>query len=192
MAFDHSSLRRFEASTCMAAPRGLLSSPVQHGCSQVFINTSFLRLRGAHQSDYRYSMMITNDEEAPPEEIWREYRPRANDENVIKDLKEGYGLAAFNMNSFWATESFMVVNAMVFCNLVHYLNRTILNKNTPKEHLKTLRPRWFIIPAQLGNTGGIKILRLSMRNSNLKARLIDFLDQIGRIPHSLNCIAVET
>jgi hypothetical protein len=29
MAFDHSSLRWFEASTCMAAPRGLPSSPVQ-------------------------------------------------------------------------------------------------------------------------------------------------------------------
>ena len=144
------------------------------------------------QSNYRYSLMITNDEDSLPEEIWRTYRPRANDENVIKDLKEGYGLASFNMNSFWATESFMAVNAMVFHNLIHYLNRTILNKNTPKEHLKTLRPRWFIIPAQLGSVGGIKILRLSMRNSNLKARLIDFLNQIGRIPHSLNCIAVET
>jgi hypothetical protein len=31
MAFDHSSLRWFEASTCMAAPRGLPSSSVQLG-----------------------------------------------------------------------------------------------------------------------------------------------------------------
>ncbi len=144
-----------------------------------------------NQADYRYSMMITNDEDARPEDIWREYRPRANDENVIKDLKEGYGLAAFTLNSFWATESFMVVNALVFHNLIHYLNRTILNRNTHKEHLKTLRPKWFIIPAQLGNTGGMKILRLSMRNSKLKSRFIDFLEQIGKIPHTLNCIAVE-
>ncbi|MGI6385633.1 MAG: hypothetical protein ACOX2W_00600 [Desulfomonilia bacterium] len=124
--------------------------------------------------------------------LWREYRPGANDEDVIKDLKESCGLASFNMNSFWATELFMVVNALVFHNLIHYLNRTLLNKNTPKEHLKTLRPKWFIISAQLGNTGGMRILRLSMRNSKLKSRLIDFLEQIGKIPHTLNCITVES
>jgi hypothetical protein len=38
-----------------------------------------LRLFEDH-SGYRYSIMITNDEESSPETIWREYRPRANDE----------------------------------------------------------------------------------------------------------------
>jgi hypothetical protein len=150
-----------------------------------------LRLFEDH-SGYRYSIMITNDETCSPEDIWREYRPRANDENIIKDLKEGYGLASFNMNGFWATESFMVINALVFHNLVHYLNRTIFNKHTPKEHLKTLRPKWFIIPAQLGSVGRIKILRLSVRNSKLKSRLLEFIAQISQIPHTLNCIAVES
>ncbi len=42
---------------------------------------------------YRFSLYISNDEELGPEEIWRGYRPRANDENVVKDLKEGYGFA---------------------------------------------------------------------------------------------------
>jgi hypothetical protein len=96
------------------------------------------------------------------------------------------------MNGFWATESFMVINALVFHNLVHYLNRTIFNKHTPKEHLKTLRPKWFIIPAQLGSVGRIKILRLSVRNSKLKSRLLEFIAQISQIPHTLNCIAVES
>jgi len=150
-----------------------------------------LRLFEDHRG-YRYSIMITNDEKSRPEDIWREYRPRSNDENVIKDLKEGYGLATFNMNGFWATESFMLINALVFHNLIHYLNRTILNKHTPREHLKTLRPKWFIIPAQLGSSGGINTLRLSVKNNKFKFRLSGFLDQISQIPHSLNCIAVET
>jgi hypothetical protein len=141
---------------------------------------------------YRFNVMITNDEKSSPEEIWREYRSRANDENTIKDLKEGYGLASFNLHGFWATESFMVLNAMVFHNLVHYLNRTILNKNSKKEHLKTLRSKWFIIPAQLGGGAGSSILRISVRNKKIKARLEEFLDQISNITHSLNCIAVET
>jgi len=149
-----------------------------------------LRLFEDH-SGYRYSIMITNDEESSPETIWREYRPRANDENTIKNLKDGYGLAAFNFNNFWATESFMMLNAMVFHNMVHYLNRNILNKNTPKEHLKTLRPKWFIIPAQLGKSAGSTILRISIRNPKIRLKLQDFLDQISSISHSLNCIAVE-
>lgn len=143
------------------------------------------------EGDYRYSMMITNDEVSPPEEIWREYRPRANDENTIKDLKEGYGLACFNMNGFWATESFMVMNALVFHNLIHYLNRTILNKHTRKEHLKTLRPKWFIIPAWLGGNAGSIILRLSVGSSKVRSQLTDVFNQIGTTPHTLNCIAVE-
>jgi hypothetical protein len=146
----------------------------------------------ATEGDYRYSMMITNDEVSPPEDIWREYRPRANDENTIKNLKEGYGLASFNLNGVWATESFMVMNALVFHNLIHYLNRTILNRHTRKEHLKTLRPKWFIIPAWLGGNAGNTILRLSVKNSKVRSRLTDVFNHIGIIPHTLNCIAVET
>ena len=41
------------------------------------------------RSNYRISVMITNDATAPPEKIWTSYCPRANDENVITDLKEG-------------------------------------------------------------------------------------------------------
>ena len=146
----------------------------------------------ANHKEYRHSMMITNDEVSPPEEIWRQYRPRANDENTIKDMKEGYGLAAFNMKGFWATDAFMMMNALVFHNLIHYLNRTILNKHTSKEHLKTLRPKWFIIPAQLGSNAGTTLLRLSVRRSKLRLRLMEVLHSITLIPHCLNCNAVET
>jgi hypothetical protein len=86
----------------------------------------------------------------------------------------------------------MVVNAMVFHNLIHYLNRNILNKGFPKEQLKTLRSKWFIIPAPLGSGAGVTILRISVRNPKIRLRLQEFLDQICSISHSLNCIAVET
>jgi hypothetical protein len=135
--------------------------------------------------------MITNDKTSSPEDVWREYRPRANDENTIKNLKEGYGLASFNFNNFWATDSFMMMNAMVFHNLIHYLNRNILNKGFPKEQLKTLRSKWFIIPAQLGNAAGVTILRISVRNPKIRLKLQEFLDQISSISQSLNCSAVE-
>jgi len=47
-------------------------------------------------STYRISVMITNVTISTPEEIWRHYHPRANDENVVKNLKEGYSFETFN------------------------------------------------------------------------------------------------
>ncbi|MBW2308142.1 MAG: transposase [Deltaproteobacteria bacterium] len=141
--------------------------------------------------EYRISLMITNDQDSTPEEIWKEYRPRANDENVIKSLKEGFGLAAFNMESFWATEAVMVMNALVFHNLIHYLNRTILNKKGPVEQLRTIRGKYFLIAAQLGKSSGYEVLRLAVRDRTLRAKLSYFLELISLISHRLNCIAVE-
>jgi hypothetical protein len=41
--------------------------------------------------DYRYGAMVTNEEDLPMLEVWRTCRPRAKIENIIKELKEGYG-----------------------------------------------------------------------------------------------------
>jgi hypothetical protein len=142
-------------------------------------------------SQYRISVMITNDLESRPEEIWREYRPRANDENVIKDLKEGYGFETFNLRSFWATEAVLMMIGLVFHNLIVYLNRTILNPNRPQEQLKTLRHKYLIIPGWLGSGGGKKILRLSIQERRMRAKMVSILKRICLISHSLNCIAVD-
>ena len=140
---------------------------------------------------YRFSVMITNDERSCPEELWRKYRKRSNDENKIKHLKEGFGLASFNTDNFWATEAVMVMNVLIFHNLIHYLNRTILNVKGPMEQLRTLRSKYFIIPGLLGNCGGYHVLRLSVNNRKLKGKLKYFLEKISLISHRLNCIAVD-
>jgi len=51
-------------------------------------------------NDYRHSLYVTNNQTASPYEIWGYYRPRANDENIIENLKDGFGLSAYNMKSF--------------------------------------------------------------------------------------------
>ncbi|MCX8090446.1 MAG: transposase, partial [Verrucomicrobiae bacterium] len=56
----------------------------------------------AHR-DWRYSAYVTSDTGLAAEELWRTYRPRANEENCIKELKEGYGWHEFNVHSFWGT-----------------------------------------------------------------------------------------
>ncbi|MDY6862075.1 MAG: transposase [Thermodesulfobacteriota bacterium] len=141
--------------------------------------------------EYRMNVMVTNDEEGSPVEIWREYRTRAKDENGIKKLREEFGLRSFNKDNFWSTEAVMVMNALVFHNLIHYLNRNIFNVNTPCEHIKTLRSKYFIIPGLLGSEGKYNILRLGVRDKKLKARLIYFMERIACISHTLNCNAIN-
>ena len=142
-------------------------------------------------STFRVSVMITNDSEATPEQIWRHYRPRANDENVVKDLKEGYSFESFNVNNFWATEAVLTMIALVFHNLIVYLNRTILNPNRPQEQLKTLRHKYFTLPGQLGSGGRRHVLRLSIQERKMMATVISIIRRISLIPHRLNCIAVN-
>ena len=142
-------------------------------------------------NQYRISVMITNDLLSTPEEIWRSYRPRANDENVIKDLKEGYSFESFNMHNFWATEAVLTMIALVFHNLIVYLNRTILNHNRPQEQLKTLRHKYFTLPGQLGSGGRKYVLRLSIQERKIRATIISIIRRISLLSHRLNCIAVD-
>ena len=142
--------------------------------------------------NYRFSLLTTNECQLLAEEVWREYRPRANDENVVKDLKEGYGFAAFNLPNFWATEAVMIMNALVFHNLVHYLNRNVINPNTAVEQLKTLRIKYFIVPAQMGTEARYSVLRMGVQQGKFRDKITSVLRDIANIPYNLfNCNAVE-
>lgn len=138
---------------------------------------------------YRLSVMITSDAHQPPEEIWRQYRPRANDENVLKDLEEGYRFGAFNLHSFWATEAVMVLQALVFHNLIHHFSRTVLYPHGPRPQLKTLRSRYFILPAFLGTSAGRPVLRLAVRDRSFRARLRYLMARLHLLLPLSNCIA---
>lgn len=143
-------------------------------------------------SNYRFSLFITNDSDATPEEVWREYRPRAADENIIKELKESYGLASFNLKNFWATEAVMVITALVFYNLMHYLNCNVLNANKPKQQLKTIRPQWLIVPALLGSASRRSILRIGIKAGEFREKFQAALLKINSFSITCNCDAVDT
>lgn len=145
-----------------------------------------------HQ-DYRYGAMVTNDEELSPAEVWRTYRPRAKIENIIKELKEGYGWHEFNVSSFWGTEAGMLLIGMVGYNLIHHLNRRVLK--TDEEcvcRLKKIRLKVLAIPALYGTGGRMPTLRLGVRDKRLKAQILYWLQRICRLDLQLsNRNAVE-
>ncbi len=141
--------------------------------------------------NYKISVMITNDSSSLAEDIWMFYRPRAKDENVIKDLKEGYSFERFNVQNLWATEAVLTMIALVFHNLIVCLNRTILNHSRSQEQLETLRHKYFTLPGQPGTGGRSYVLRLSIRERKMRAKLVSIIRRISLLSNRLNCIAVD-
>ena len=139
--------------------------------------------------NYRYSVLITNETMAPVE-VWRTHRPRATVENVIDDMKGGYGFASFSLHSFWATEAVMAMIGMVFRNLIVHLNRNILNPEGQKPELKTLRLKMFIIPALLGSDGRRHVLRLGVTDQKIRGKIVQLLEKISFMDTRINCNAV--
>lgn len=74
--------------------------------------------------DWRYSALVTSLE-LPMVEVWRTYRGRADCENRIKELKADFGLDAFNLRDFWATEAALGF-AMLAYNLMSLFRQAVL------------------------------------------------------------------
>lgn len=73
---------------------------------------------------WRYGAFVTTLE-LPMLEVWRLYRGRADCENRIKELKADFGLDAFNMRDFWATEAALGF-AMLAYNLMSVLRQAVM------------------------------------------------------------------
>ncbi len=84
----------------------------------------------------------------------------------------------------------MIMNALVFHNLIHFLNRNILNPGGVIEQMKTLRMKYFIIPAQLGSRSGMAVLRLGVKDKSLQGKIRYWLNKIAGFSFTLNCNAV--
>ena len=73
---------------------------------------------------WRYGAFVTTLN-LPMAEVWRTYRGRADCENRIKELKADFGLDAFNMRDFWATEAALGF-AMLAYNLMSLFRQAVL------------------------------------------------------------------
>jgi hypothetical protein len=141
--------------------------------------------------DYRYSAWITNSTEAPYD-VWTLCKPRANDENTIKELKEDFALGGFSMKKFYAVEAAMVVRVLVY-NLFVLFRQEFLGKKEKRQHLKTLRYKYFVLPGQLGSDGREAVLRISAQGRKVRSKLSYLFTRISHYipPLDLNCTAVK-
>jgi len=73
---------------------------------------------------WRYGVFVTRLD-LPMVEVWRTCRGRADCENRIKELKANFGLDAFNVRDFWATEAALGF-AMLAYNLMSLFRQAVL------------------------------------------------------------------
>jgi len=139
---------------------------------------------------YRYSVWITNSKDTAYE-AWKQCRTRANDENTIKELKEDFALGGFSMKYFYSTEAAMLMRVFIY-NLFVLFRHEILGQKEKTEQLKTLRYKYFVMPAQLGGDGKRLILRISAFKQKIKSKLIYLYNRINQYsPYDNgNCNAV--
>ena len=65
---------------------------------------------------YRFQALVTSLPAAshPPLAVWRYYNGRADCENVIKELREGFALPTLCLEKFWATEAALSLAALTY------------------------------------------------------------------------------
>jgi hypothetical protein len=139
--------------------------------------------------NYRYSVWITNSKDTPYN-VWKQCRPRANDENTIKELKEDFALGGFSMKYFYSTEAAMLIRVFIY-NLFVLFRHQILGQKEKIERLKTLRYKYFVIPGQMGRDGRWLILRLSVLKRKVRSKLTYLFHRIKQrfAGHYDNCNA---
>lgn len=145
--------------------------------------------------EHRYQAIVTSfsPQEMPAAEVYRNYLPRGEFENRIKELKEGCGLTGFCLDDFNATEA--LLRTLCFThNLVQLFQDGLglrpadhPRKDGPRYTLETLRNSLFTCAAVLGARGRQTVLRLSTTPlwwNQFHQTLARFL------PDSPNCRAV--
>jgi hypothetical protein len=109
---------------------------------------------------YKYQALVTSlPESYTPLQVWFEYNGRANIENVIKELKDGFGLGGFCCQSFYATEAALSLAVMTY-------NLTVLFAQQlgwlQKVTINTLRYRLFRCAGIISQSQGRTTIRLGI------------------------------
>jgi len=121
----------------------------------------------------------------PPLAVWRDYNGRADCENVIKELQQGFALPTLCLRSFWATEAALSLATLTY-NLTVLFQRH-LGWQT-KVTIHSLRFWLFINPGIIAHPAGKTTIRLAVppRERDWWSRLWEKI--LSPFP---NCNAVE-
>jgi len=114
----------------------------------------------AYYQHYRYHALVTN-QVLPAQQIWEQYKQRADAENRIKELKYEFAIEGFNSKEFFATEAaFRMV--MIAYNLVSLFRQCIL-QSPVQQRLSTIRFNCFTVGSWIVKEGNSRVLKMSLK-----------------------------
>ncbi|HUJ82993.1 MAG TPA: IS1380 family transposase [Candidatus Acidoferrales bacterium] len=135
---------------------------------------------------YHFQALVTSlPASVPPLAVWRYYNGRADCENVIKELQQGFALPSLCLHSFWATEAALSLAALTY-NLTVLFQRHLGWQQ--KVTIQSLRYWLFVTAGVLSHPAGRTTVRLAVppRERAWWQRLWEKI--LSPIP---NCHAVE-
>lgn len=136
---------------------------------------------------YRFQALVTSLTQAThrPLAVWRYYNGRADCENVIKELHEGFALPTLCLENFWASEAALSL-ATLTCNLTVRFQRQLGWQR--KVTVASLRFRLFVTAGGVSHPGGKTTVKLAVpqRERGWWRRLWEKI--LSPLP---NCNAVE-
>jgi Transposase DDE domain group 1 len=135
---------------------------------------------------YRFQALVTSlPASQSPLAVWRFYNGRADCENVIKELREGFALPSLCLRSFWATEAALCLATLTY-NLTVLFQRHLGWQQ--KVTIHSLRFWLFVTPGVLSHPAGKTTLKIAVppRERDWWRRLWNKI--LSPLP---NCNAVE-
>jgi Transposase DDE domain group 1 len=135
---------------------------------------------------YKFQVLVTNlPPSVSPLQVWFDYNGRAGIENVIKELREGFGLASFCCQKFFASEAVLAL-AVFGYNLITLFARHLgwLEKMT----ITTLRYRLFHCAGLITHGQGRTTIKLAIPKSHRRWWSALWEKLLSPFP---NCNAVE-
>jgi hypothetical protein len=136
---------------------------------------------------YRFQALVTSLPAAshPPLAVWRYYNGRADCENVIKELREGFALPTLCLEKFWASEAALSLATLTY-NLSVLFQRHLGWQQ--KVTIHSLRFWLFVTAGVLSHPGGQTTVKLAVpeRERDWRRRLWEKI--LSPLP---NCNAVE-
>jgi hypothetical protein len=124
---------------------------------------------------WRYEAIVTSLE-GRPEDIWRFYNRRCQAENLIKELKEGYGIDKLSNCSFGANDADLVLKMIAF-NLMWSFRHEVLPEKWRPFTIRTLRVQLLRIPGVLVRHAR----RVHLRLADWYAHIEEFAAIRGRV-----------
>lgn len=135
---------------------------------------------------YVFQALVTSlPASEPPLAVWRYYNGRADCENVIKELQQGFALTSLCLQSFWATEAALSLATLTY-NLTVLFQRHLGWQQ--KVTVASLRFWLFVTPGIIAHPAGKTTIKLAVppREREWWSRLLEKI--LSPLP---NCNAVE-